>query len=201
LTKRPTNRILTLDGLLDHIGVTEWDVLLVGDGSGVGWADPIGSYCVLIDHKSGARTAFAAGLSAGTITIAEMLPYALAMLWYSSDQGPGPALVAHKATVDRKSVSVHVVSDSQAFVTMGNNRASRRQHRPLWAMYTSMGAMGYDFKFHHVGRDRIALNVLADVGAGLARKAMCGVLDKSLADLATRYAGVPEDVTIYDLNV
>ncbi len=191
-------RLQTLNSVLRRCKITTWDVLLIGDGSGVGWTGPIGWACTLIDRASGQRKLFTGAANSGTITLAEAFPYLFAMLWYSSDSGPGPARVSVKACTCEP-VYVHIVTDSEALVKLGNNRQSRKANKPLWSAFDGFGTLGYALKFHHVGRDTIDLNTYADMVAGTARAAAKQFADAGTTAFCKRYPGIPDDVQLHDI--
>jgi len=190
-------RIQSLQALVDKLHIPDWDVLLVGDGSGVGWEHPVGCAAVLIDRVSGQRKMFAAGLNTGTISIAEMLPYVLALNWYVSNHGPHKQRIA--AAVPGKPLQIHIVTDSEYVANAGNFPVQRKAHRPIWAAFNAVASMGYAITFHHIGRNRVDLNSWADVVAGKARELMLEFDVSAMERFCSKY-DLPVGVRVEDIN-
>ncbi len=191
-------RFTTLSQLLSFLQIRDWDLLLVGDGSGVGWSHPIGCATVLIDRATGERKMFAMGMNAGTITVAEMMPYAYALLWYTSEQGPGKHRTTSVAGAGMP-FQVHIITDSKHVADAGNHRQQRTSHRPIWAMFDKFASMGYQLRFHHVKRSRVDLNVWADLAAGFARQRMLE-FDSDVMSAWQIRNNLPSDITLDHIN-
>jgi len=210
-TKQPTARrgakkpkvavqgIQRLSSLLTHLKISQWDALIVGDGSGTGWKMGAGWASVLIDHASHARKAFWGGMNTGTVTLGELFPYIHALSWYTGKDGPGRHRQRELSQLNRF-MQVHIVTDSQVIATSGNRPASRRAHQELWAVFEAYQKRGFEFTFHFVERDRVDLNILVDEVSRQARLAVEDTFDNAVTKLRSKYPGLPEDVTIYDFS-
>jgi ribonuclease HI len=170
------------------IGPTDWDVLLVGDGSGSGWGSACGWAVVLEDRFSGLRKFFNGGVNAGTNYLAELFPYLHAMCWYSV--GPGKmhhAQSKHNGAVHR-ALRVHIITDAEILVNQGNRNCGRGAGAALWEAMDSFEKRDeYRFFWHWMARDRLGLNILTD---HLSRESR----------LAMNQIKLPTNTNVYDFN-
>lgn len=182
-------KLSTIQQVMTRLGIgsKDWDVVLVGDGSGQNWEMGCGWSCVLIDHYSAQRKLFFGGMSCGTIGLAELFPYFHAMLWYS--RGPGRKRL--KTLQGRhgiaKLLNVHIITDSAVTANQGNGQARRNTNCELWTAMNQFHRMGYNFKWHWLERDTIGLNALTDHISRESRKNLENVQ-------------LPEGASIYDFN-
>jgi len=189
-----------LQKVLDRANIGDWDLLLIGDGSGTGWEDACGWASILIDKSNRARKTFYGGMNFGSVNLAEMMPYFQSMVWYHHSHG--------KARLKQKCpLLVHVITDSQVTALHGNRAASGHEdlakvgHRALWAAMREFAALGYRFEWHWAGRCDSGLNYLADLIAGLSRREIKHVgIDLTGVDgvLAVRGANAIQRVTFAD---
>jgi ribonuclease HI len=169
-------------GIHDH----DWDVVIVGDGSGGGWDLGCGWAAVLIDHYTNLRKQVHGSWSCGTSYIGELMAYLHAMVWYSSGVG-------HQRIQDMRSrgmvrpVKVHIITDSEILVNQGNGGAHRKAARELWASMDAYITGGYQFHWHWCPRDTVGLNMLTDHLSRESRQAIQGIV-------------APDGTTVYDYN-
>ncbi len=189
--------ITTIDELLSRLQLTysDWDVLIVGDGSGSQWKHPIGWGAVLIDHHTGIREPFWGALNKGTSTVSEIMPYLHALLWYVSD-GPGKKLQNNKALIN-DNVKIHIVTDSCTVAHCGNHPESRHMHKALWAAIDAFRQDGFAITFHHIKRTEVSMNILADLLSKEARITMFDCFKNVQIKLNEKYS-ISRDVSIYD---
>jgi len=197
--KKPISGLSTVSALLTHLKITDWDALIVGDGSGQGWKMGAGWAAVLIDKYSGARKLFYGAMNTGTVTLGELFPYLHALSWYTGRDGPGRHRWRELKSVSQQ-MQIHIVTDSQIVATAGNRPASRRSHQELWAAFDEYRKRGYAMTFHHVSRDRADLNILVDEVSRQARLDVADTYNRAVDKLGQRFPGLPEDVTIYDFS-
>ena len=152
-----------LKDLARSLDIAEYDLLLVGDGSGTVYAEPAGWSCLAYDRIKDSIVLHAGAVTAGTNNFAELAPYAHA-LWFHHQEHPlgGP-------------FRAHVVSDSELTVRCGNRQYTRRANGALWAAIEWFEGQGYRLRWHHVARATIPWNRLADEVAGRARRAIAGI--------------------------
>lgn len=182
----------SLQAVLDHFKITDWDVLMVGDGSGYNWNIGCGWAGVLIDRHTMGRKLYGGAWSAGTIMIAEIMPYIQGLAWYDSVHAE-----ERRAQLRRQVLNVHVICDNKTVVDQGNGVIGRKKMLPWWACWGNYLRTGYTAKFHFVpGHDegnQVGLNVLCD---HVSRHYRLLVQDATLADMVPN---APE-VTVYDVN-
>jgi hypothetical protein len=170
--------------------------LLIGDGSGSDWSQGAGAGVVVIDRDSMQPKALWLGASAGTVTLAEMMPYIWGMVWYTSKDGPGKR--RRKAASDAgRQLAIHAVTDSTTVATVGGRPDSRKTHKELWTVMDAFARTGYPVQWHHVKRDIINLNILVDQLSRRARLDVEGTFQRAIDDLHKTY-GVPADAKVHD---
>ena len=193
-SKRP--KAVRLGSLLKELDIKAWDVLLIGDGSGSGWDIGVGWSCIVIDRYTKTRKLVHGGGSTGTVNIAELMAYVHAMLWYSTHIGK-----ELRKQYPRKTLNVHVITDSRVIVNQGERVAERNMdgiaNRALWASISDIARQGYTFHWHWIERLTNELNWAADQMAGSARKAVKNcMLTEDIPNENGKYTGV----SIYDIN-
>jgi ribonuclease HI len=179
----------TIGQVLAELHVFDWDVLIVGDGSGTSWERGCGWASVLIEHYSNRRKTFNGAMSVGTVNIGEVLPYVQAMSWYS--RGPGKARLHDRRTNGvpdgREMLHVHVITDSEVVANQGNNPERRKSNTEWWAALDHIASKGYLIHWHWMARDRLGLNVLTDHLSRASRVAIEAV-------------DLPPETSVYDFN-
>ena len=194
--------LVSIPDILDSLQIDEWDVLLIGDGSGAGWnlLSGCGWASVLIDKYSNNHKVFMGATSPGTITIGELSPYLFAMNWYMSSDGPGSARVK-AASFSGKLLRVHIISDSEIIVKSGNRTQSRKSNRALWAAMDFFATQGCSIQYHHIKRSTVLMNVLMDELARQSRIDPNKVWDDSIKVLKKKeYLNIQEGATIHDFS-
>lgn len=185
--------------MLAKLGITVWDVLLIGDGSGNGHEFPCGWASVLIDRETRNRKTFYGAMNQGSINLAEMMPYLQGLSWYHNTHG-------HDRLKIRTPQVVHVVTDSQVTALHGNNTSHGHEqlpkigHRALWAAMRDLCSVGYRIQYHWAERSHVNMNYLADLIAGLSRRQIMGVDVDELGhtELAARAAAALAAIRICD---
>jgi ribonuclease HI len=149
-----------LERLAGDLDLADFDLLLVGDGSGTVYDRPAGWACVAYDRRRRQAVIHAGSVTGGTNNFAELAPYIQA-LWHH-DQEHGPAIVTP--------VRVQVVSDSELTVRCGAGRYARRANGCLWAAVEWFERHGYRLAWRHVRRNSNAWSAWTDPQAGTARR-------------------------------
>lgn len=138
---------------------SDWDVLLVGDGSIQHHTGTCGWAVTLYERATKCRKVFYGAGSSGDCQFAELVPYVHAMLWYSRSPGGKPA---GKAAPPKY---VHIVTDSRTTAVQGNhivefleNPLKLKTTRFLWETLQQLTAAGYVFNWYWRKRGNLAAN-------------------------------------------
>lgn len=167
--------ITTLQEVLKYFNLTDsdWDILLVGDGSagsiqhGAGWAS------VFIDKLSGFRKLFYGGDNSNLLGFSEFWPYIQALTWFISENGPYKT--RKRLLGKNKILKVCILSDSLYTVQVGNGLIRPRKYVEYWRLFKSFTSYGMDLNFYFVPRNVIELHALADTISKRARKSILAV--------------------------
>ena len=158
----PPEAVGSLEGLAESLSLPEYDLLLVGDGSGNAYTQPAGWACVAYDRLKGRATVHAGAATCGTNNFAELAPYAQALWFHHQDHGKNAATP----------VEVVIVSDSELTVRCGNRQYGRTANMCLWAAVEWFERHGYTLTWVHVRRGSNAWNAWADQAAGYVRRVL-----------------------------
>jgi len=161
----------TAQQVITELGIVKWDLLLLGDGSGTGWKDACGWGVAAIDRLTREYSLFAGALNAGSINLAEMLPYLHALTWFHANQG------RQRLKTRGDFMYVHIVTDSKLTVAMGREACSPgtplpRVQQALWAAFREFTTLGYVITFHWQSRNTSVMNLVCDLVASLSRRSL-----------------------------
>lgn len=148
--------------MLFRLGISEWDAVLVGDGSGSKFGQPIGFACVLLTKDSMQRRVFHGAMNDATVNMAELLAYVAPLTWYANSVSDDEKLrVRH----------VHIITDSQYVQTRGESGAlpAKGKNAILFAAINAMERFGLRLHWHWINRDTVDLNKIVDEISKLAR--------------------------------
>lgn len=186
-TELPTE---TLDELLDRLGISTWDLLLVGDGSGCNWKHEIGWGCTSIENATFARRTWYGAMSAGTVNMAEIMAYLQPLCWYVDREIKRRKQPKYKTEIRR----IHILTDSQYVKTKGSSSTMlSSKSGPLWQIFRQFEAQGMVLHWHWIRRETVELNKFVDQ---LSKAARLNVKDKDLA----KQVEVKMARTMYDFN-
>jgi ribonuclease HI len=157
------SRTQQLEALAASLDVTEFDLLLVGDGSGQTLWDPCGWHCTAYDRRTGEVAEFFGGASGGTNNYAELAPYVHALWAYHT------GTYGNDGSTPRAPVRVAVVSDSEVTVRCGNGEYARRANASLWAAVNWFEQNNYRIHWTHVRRNTNDFSAKSDKVAGRVR--------------------------------
>lgn len=176
--EQPATR--TLHEILAQLGITNWDLLICGDGSGSGWKDGCGWAATMVDRATQERRQFFGAMNAGSINLAELMPYLQALTWFHANGGRQRLHELSRPLV------VHVLTDSQVIYQQGilvaqmDNPLPKTQEAQ-WASVRQLSRMGYQMNYHWIPRSTTALNWAADLLAGQSRRGLKNHLVKPLS--------------------
>ncbi len=171
----------TLDELLLRFGLTDldWDLIIVGDGSGSSWKREAGWASISIEKATMERRTWYGAMNCGTVNFAEMMAYIQPLNWYTSKE------------IDRRSKTkqqvqfpkVHIFTDSKYCADVASNNSNFgniRKNYALWNVFLSFSRAGILLHWHWIPRGSVDLNSLADQMSKEARIAI------SEADIAQK---------------
>ena len=145
--------IQTLEDLLESVNTPPWDLILIGDGSGVGWDKSSGWAVCMIDRLGGYRKFFHGFVSAGTVNWAEAVCFTHPLRYDFFQVNKG------KLKSERK---VLIFSDSQVTVHTGNGLYPKDANGDVWAQIEFFRSKGYKLTYHFTNRSTFALHTLVD---------------------------------------
>lgn len=159
-----------LEALVKSLSLPDFDLLLIGDGSGTTSGNPCGWSCTAYERATGSVWEHHGGASGGTNNYAELEPYVHCLTAYRH------ALWSYHTTGrDVRPPRVVIVSDSEVTCRCGNGQYQRKANGPLWASIKWFEDKGYTFSWVHVRRLTNEFNRRADKIAGTIRKKMSEV--------------------------
>lgn len=167
---------IAVDALLREMNIPDWDIAVIGDGSGNTWDKPCGWSCVLVDRQTRGRKLFYGGMNVGSNYVAEAMPYLHALMWYDQDSGRGRI---EKFGLQR----VALVTDSEALFR-GLSSPTPHALKIFWGAWNELKRLGYHIEPRWLRRSTIRLNSLADLIAGKSRAIMIGAEGMNEADRA-----------------
>lgn len=159
--------VASLTEVLAELGVRDqdWDLVIIGDGSGSDKTRACGWSSVLIDRRRRIkRKVFSGAFSLGSVSIAELMPTLQTLLWFEENHGERTRKDLGRA------VRVHVITDSRITASQGNHSVARRCNNHLWFLLDTLIASGYVLAWHWLGRDRTGLSILTDHLSRLSRR-------------------------------
>lgn len=163
----------TLQDLIRQFDIgSNWDAIIVGDGSGTTWEKQMGWGSVLIMKTAQDRIPFYGGMSHGTNNMAEILAVLHPLMY----------LTQH-IRAKKSGFHVHILSDSSYVVrgleiTNPATASELKSNRELWMAIHFAIRQGLIIHPHHVHRDTIELNKLGHDLANIARKQQHDVLNQ-----------------------
>lgn len=142
-----------LSALLSKLQIDNWDILLIGDGSG-GSGGPCGWGCLSIERKDFSRKTWYGSMNEGTINVAEYMAYIQPLIYFANQ----------KAETFQH---VHIITDSQVVAAANPNYICGK-------FLADFLAKGFIIKTHWLARDTIQANEFADLVSKSARIAIKG---------------------------
>ena len=168
----PPRQIVYLEEMLSRAGIPsgQWDLVLVGDGSGSKWTSPCGWSVVLADRRTRQFHHFHGAASPASVNFAEAIPYLHALTWFDSQFGK-------TRLREQMGLRVVVITDSQVIARWGAQATNVAvpvpdKQRMIWASVRELARAGYQFQFRWAARDTSSLNKFADVVAARSRRAV-----------------------------
>lgn len=158
-----------LSAFLETHGITRWDWIVIGDGSGSGWDGPAGFASVLIDNATRTRHDWAGSLSRASINMAEMMALLHPLNWLASVEADRRSKRGSRVTALR----IHLFTDSEYTSNTGSNR-NRKVHKNglLWSCFDALTRQGLVLFWHWIRRETVPLQIEMDEQSKIARSRM-----------------------------
>lgn len=153
-----------LEALTSELSLPEYDLLLVGDGSGTTSNEACAWACVAYNKITGEIDIHNGSMSCGTNNFAELIPYAQA-LWHFDQYFKTVAKPNQQGRVE-------IVSDSEVTVRCGNGVYTRKGNGFLWNGIEWFEKNGYTIHWTHVKRNTNRFSKRCDWLAGETRIAL-----------------------------
>lgn len=157
----------TLEALLERLRIDQWDLLLVGDGSGSTWERECGWGCVSIERATFERRVWHGALSHGTVNLAEAMAYLQPLCWYVDRE-----LKLRKAGNKTEIRHVHIVTDSAYLANSGTRptiTVRGGNNGPMWNVFRQFSTHGVLLHWHWIRRETVELNRFVDQLSKAAR--------------------------------
>jgi hypothetical protein len=178
-----------LEKLLERLNIKNWDLLLVGDGSGSSWGKECGWGCVSVENATFDRRVWYGAMNDGTINFAEIMAYLQPLTWYTS-QELAKRKKGHKVTLKH----VHVLTDSAYAANASDSCPATSVNGVIWQVFKQFAAHGIMVQWHWIRRETVELNLFADQ---LSKDARLNLKGKDLPKKAAEKYAVE---TVYDFN-
>ncbi len=179
--------------MLTRIGIEDWDILLVGDGSGSNYNYACGWGCVSVVRETFGRECWTGCMSKGTVNLAEMMAYIQPLSCFASRE---EARRKEKGAFCRI-LNVHIVTDSEYVRAQGaSGDVLPRRNGAMWRIFEDFTRKGFILNWHWIPRDSVELNAFTDLLSKAARKLI------KENDVQERVETVDGSVsrTVYDFN-
>lgn len=147
--------------LVNNLALPDFDVLLIGDGSGTVASKASAWTCWRYLKASGSLTLHHGTNSFGSNNFAELLPY-VSVLWLDMYERQAAGLRTPRTVV--------IVTDSELTAKQGTGEYSRNTNGILWAGIDYAQSAGYNIIWKHVKRNSNPFNTVCDQNAGKLRK-------------------------------
>lgn len=182
----------TLEALLLRHGVKNWDIVIVGDGSGSSWSREAGWASVSIEKVTMERLVHAGMVNRGTVNLAEMMAYIQPLEWLASRESDRKK---EKGGTTR-AFNVHIFTDSDYCRQTGNSsNRMMTKNAGLWAVFDVFARHGFVLNWHWIPRESCDLNRYCDKLSKMARKLIKGYnLQDRMAETGA------ETRTVYEVN-
>lgn len=173
------------------IAPDDWDLIIVGDGSGSNWNYHSGWASISIEKATLNRRVWYGGMNCGTVNFSEMMAYLQPLNWYLAVEAD-----RRKKTSKVRFRKVHIVTDSKYCKDRGNsNERAPRKNAPLWRIFDEFKRHGLLLHWHWIPRASVDLNVFADK---LSKEARLALKNSSTQDIVEN--GFDNFKNVYDCN-
>jgi|GEM_PF-6455429 len=164
----PENPSMVFEDLVESLEIEDWDIVIIGDGSGSNWKYGCGWASVSVERDTFKQRFWCGCLNYGTVNIAEMMAYLQPLNAF--------AAIEDQRRKEKKSPrfrQVHIITDSEYCQIQGESgNLSPRKNGAFWRMFEDFQRRGLVLNWHWVERDKIDLNRYVDAASKAARLLM-----------------------------
>jgi ribonuclease HI len=194
LTRNGNQENESLENLLERFKITNWDFLIVGDGSGSDSNNSAGWASISIERETGQRLVRYGSVSHGTVNFAEAMAYLQPLTWIANREADRRS----KSKLRRRLMNIHILTDSQYCQETGDGKKHEvNKNAGLWACIDGFVRQGFAIHWHKIGRETIELNRFADRLSKMARRHQKGY---NAVDAAIASGPWSDGTTVYDIN-
>ncbi len=189
----PEEQVALQDFLADQ-GVTDWDFVILGDGSGSNWNREAGWASVSIERLTLERLVWWGAMNKSTVNFAEIMAYLQPLNWFQAREQERRSRGRNNRFYD-----VYIFTDSEYCrqVGAGDSVAVKKNAAP-WAGFDVLRAHGFMLHWRYIPRESVALNHYCDRLARLARLLVRKYNVQDRLEAEAEAAGAPQ--TVYDIN-
>lgn len=184
----------TLEELLLRLQIqpNDWDLLIVGDGSGSNWNYQSGWASVSIEKETLERRVWFGAMNCGTVNFSEMMAYLQPLNWYVSAE-----ITRRKKRGKARFRKVHIITDSEYCRNIGEKRAlTPKKNGALWRIFDDFHRHGLLLHWHWIPRATVGLNVYVDK---LSKEARLTIKNCQVQERVDEQ-GFDDPHTVYDFN-
>ena len=191
--KLPADHKESLEALLKRLGIADnWDILVIGDGSGSNWNREAGWSAVSIERITGERQVWYGAMNRGTVNFAEIMAYLQPLGWLSAREEEKRS----SGKTRTRAYRVHIITDSDYCRQMGSSgKRGQVKNAALWAAFDVFRRQGFVLFWHWIPRASCGLNEYSDSLSKLARLL---VKKYNLQERLEEQAG--DGATVYEVN-
>ena len=144
----------------------DWDLLMIGDGSGSNWKYGVGWGVVCVEKDRPKPKVCFGAMEPATVNISELMPYIHGLSWYIEE------LRSRKAPAEIR--VVRILTDSLHTKDKGESpdRTRSKKNSGFWGAFAALERQGLVVHWHHFRRNELRLNVFADKVSKLSRLAL-----------------------------
>lgn len=137
----------------------DWDLLLIGDGSGLRIEDPCGFACVSVERAANVARVWAGGFNRGSVNFAEACAYLAPLDYFARTAKPG------------RVTRTYVVTDSQHTANLFQDGARKPITPGVWSAFQAYARLGFVLNARWLRRELASANRIADRLSRTARLA------------------------------
>lgn len=184
----------TLEELLLRLQIqpSDWDLLIIGDGSGSNWNYQSGWASVSVEKETLERRIWFGAMNCGTVNFAEMMAYLQPLNWYVAAE-----ISRRRKRRKVRFRNVHIITDSKYCKDLGVKQAlTPKKNGALWRIFDDFQRHGLLLHWHWIPRATVDLNVYVDKLSKEARLTIKNCQAQERVD----ESGFDNPCDVYDFN-